>query len=105
MYFPGLPETNKDVKPFVARYKNWGGKCAGKRVRAVCVFGVGDLADLAVRKELFANKFYYNYQRFALDCLEELNFNHTRDEYLGKRGFDPRWYAGLGFVKNRADKL
>jgi hypothetical protein len=94
-----------DIKPFVARFKNWGaGKynwpCHGQRVRMVCVFGTGDLPLIASRRELFANKFYLNYHHFALDCVEELHFNHTRDEYLGKLAFDPRWYSQLGFVRN-----
>lgn len=105
--YKGYPETETkdDIKPFVARFKNWGaGKynwpCHGQRVRMVCVFGTGDLPLIASRRELFANKFYLNYHHFALDCVEELHFNHTRDEYLGKLAFDPRWYSQLGFVRN-----
>ncbi|XP_045209189.2 beta-1,3-galactosyl-O-glycosyl-glycoprotein beta-1,6-N-acetylglucosaminyltransferase-like isoform X1 [Mercenaria mercenaria] len=108
--YKGYPETEmkENIKPFVARFKNWGaGKynwpCKGKRVRMICIFGTGDLPMLASRRELFANKFYLDYHHFALDCLEELHFNHTRDEYLGKLAFDPRWYSKLGFVLNKVE--
>ena len=45
--------------------------CRGKYVRDICVFGVGDLHSLVLKKELFANKFYYDYQPYALICMEE----------------------------------
>lgn len=67
----------------------------------MCIFGHGDLARLSKRKELFANKFYLDYQPFVFGCLEELNFNQTRDEYLGKRTFNANWYRSLGFVHNK----
>ena len=69
----------------------------------VCVFGVGDLPLISTRRELFANKFYWEYERYARDCLEELHYNRTRDEYLGKMSFDTRYNAELGFVKNKVD--
>jgi hypothetical protein len=65
--------------------------------------GHGDLARLARRKELFANKFYLTYQPFVFGCLEERNFNRTRDEYLGKLTFDTTWYQSLGFIKNKVN--
>ena len=77
--------------------------CHGQRVRSVCIFGVGDLPLLSTRRELFTNKFYLDYERYALDCMEELHFNRTRDEYLGKLSFDTRYYEELGFVKNKID--
>ena len=67
----------------------------------VCVFGAGDLPLLSTRRELFTNKFDWNYERYARDCLEELHYNRTRDEYLGKMSFDTRYYGELGFVKNK----
>ena len=103
-HFSGYPETETkdDIKPFLARFKKWEPMpCHGQYVRGVCVFGAGDLPLIASRKSLFVNKFYLDYQHFALDCAEELHFNHTRDEYLGKLAFDPRWYSQLGFVLNK----
>ena len=99
MSISGDPETRK---PFLIRFVNWGEwHCQGKRVRAVCIFGPGDLQLLSTRRELFANKFYLDYERYALDCMEELHFNRTRDEYLGKSNFE--YYKKLGFVKNKID--
>ena len=107
----GYAETDKtDIKPFLARFKNWvndwanyvhSWPCHGKRVRQICHFGAGDLPLLSTRRELFANKFDWNYERYARDCLEELHFNRTRDEYLGIASFDTRYYSELGFVKNK----
>jgi len=63
----GYPST----KPWLAVYANWGEeRCHGRSVRGVCVFGVGDLPLLLRRRELFANKFYEDYQPVTLDCLE-----------------------------------
>lgn len=97
--------TSNETKPFVVRFKNWGDSiydwpCHGQRVRMVCVFGSGDLPLLSQRREMFANKFYLDYQH-SLDCIEELVFNRTRDQYLGKSTFNATWYGQLGFVKNK----
>ena len=54
-------------------------------MRQICHFGVGDLPLLASRDELFANKFDYDYQPLAYDCMEELLYNRTKLEF--KRGF------------------
>lgn len=65
----GLP----GAKPWLAVYAAWGGrdKCSGMWKHGVCVFGVGDLKQLQTRKEFIANKFYMDFQPFALDCMEE----------------------------------
>ena len=51
----------------------WGGvdKCHGMWRRGTCVFGVGDLPQLLPHHELFANKFYIDYEPLALQCLNE----------------------------------
>lgn len=73
--YPAVP----DQKPWLSTFAAWGGvhPCHGKFVRGVCVFGLGDLTELVSRKELFVNKFYYYYQPYALQCLEEWHFNNT----------------------------
>ncbi|XP_033728967.1 N-acetyllactosaminide beta-1,6-N-acetylglucosaminyl-transferase-like [Pecten maximus] len=71
--YTGVP----DNKPFLATYANWGLGCHGKYVRGVCIYGLGDLPELVSRHELFANKFYRDYQPVALRCLEEWHFNKT----------------------------
>ncbi|XP_067685318.1 beta-1,3-galactosyl-O-glycosyl-glycoprotein beta-1,6-N-acetylglucosaminyltransferase 3-like isoform X2 [Haliotis asinina] len=94
-------------KPFLARFKSWYGSkmgnwsCTGKLVRSVCVFGVGDLPILTTRPNLFANKFYWDFQPLTLDCLEEWHYNRTRDEYLGEYAFNTSYYTTLDFVKNK----
>ena len=105
-YFSGYPGTEKKniIKPYLARFKRWlPGSCHGQIVRLLCVFGAADLPLIASRREFFVNKFYLKYQHFALDCVEELHFNRTRDEYLGKLAFDPKWYSQLGFVLNKVE--
>jgi len=66
----------------------------------LCIFATGDIPLLGTRREFFLNKLYLEYHPFVLDCMEELHFNHTRDEYVGDLTFDGRWYAGLSFVNN-----
>ncbi|KAH3706326.1 hypothetical protein DPMN_065711 [Dreissena polymorpha] len=98
----GVPETDDAIKPFMARFKDWGEReCHGKRVRLVCVIGTGDLPDLARSKKLFVNKFHQNFHHYGYDCLEELIANRTRDIYLGDLAFDSRYYGTFGFVKNK----
>jgi len=104
--FSGEPETDKVYKPFLTRFKNWGNgnfdwPCKGKRVRLICVLGVGDLPLLASRPELFANKFYWDYEPYTLECMEELNYNRTRDEYLNKITFDTDVYESVDFITNK----
>lgn len=101
----GEPETDREEKPFLTRFKNWGTgvfnwPCYGRRVRQICIFGIGDLPLLARRPEFFANKFYLYYQTYALQCMEELHFNRTRDEYLQRLDFQTDYYENLEFIKH-----
>jgi beta-1,3-galactosyl-O-glycosyl-glycoprotein beta-1,6-N-acetylglucosaminyltransferase len=66
----------------------------------VCIFSVGDLALLASRPELFANKFYLDYEPLALDCMEQLHFGRLENELSGAK-FDTSFYESQSFVKNR----
>ena len=111
-YFSGIPETTRlplKRKPYLARYKNRVNSlthkypCHGIVVRGICIYGIGDLPILARRQELFANKFHLNTSPIVFECLEELNYNRTRDEYLGRKKFDASWYSTLGFVKDKVD--
>ncbi|OWF44638.1 beta-1,3-galactosyl-O-glycosyl-glycoprotein beta-1,6-N-acetylglucosaminyltransferase-like [Mizuhopecten yessoensis] len=104
--YKGEPETSTDVKPFLTRFKNWGNgpfdwPCHGKRVRMICIFGVGDLPLLAQRPEFFLNKLYWDFEPFTLDCMEELVYNRTREGYLQITKFDTSFYENLDIVINR----
>lgn len=112
----GEPDTDAQRKPFLARFKNWGHNwhdgqgrqnfhwpCYGKRVRTICVFGVGDLPMLTSRKELFANKFHLDFEPLALECMEEWLFNLTLAEYAGVVEFDTTFYKELDIVKNKIE--
>ncbi|XP_025105616.1 beta-1,3-galactosyl-O-glycosyl-glycoprotein beta-1,6-N-acetylglucosaminyltransferase-like [Pomacea canaliculata] len=104
--YKGPPETDALIKPFLTRFKNWGThlfgyKCAGGlRVRQVCILSTGDLPLLDTRPEMFANKFYQDYSRVALECLHERLYNRTRDEFLGKMDFNASYYKSLAYLKN-----
>ena len=97
--FHGLPENNK----WMVSYSKWqvDKDCGGKYVHYVCIFGVKDLPGLAVRPELFANKFYEDYQPVASDCMEE---------WINERTLHPpqlnlTFYKNLPFVRERAESM
>ncbi|XP_014676194.1 PREDICTED: N-acetyllactosaminide beta-1,6-N-acetylglucosaminyl-transferase, isoform B-like isoform X3 [Priapulus caudatus] len=69
--------NNSPIRAVIWEYESKGVKCGGKFVREVCVFGYADLPILYMTPYFFANKFYKNFQRLALDCLEELHVNRT----------------------------
>nr|KAG5703705.1 hypothetical protein BaRGS_022994 [Batillaria attramentaria] len=79
-----------------------GDTCAGQWVRSVCVFGVGDLPRLTLSPHLIANKFFYDFQPLAYDCLEEWYFHKVHLENSGRPQFlNVSLYENLDIVKNR----
>ena len=68
----------------------------------VCIFGVGDLPLLVSRPELYANKFYLDYEPLALDCMEQLFYSRLRKDVLDgdSADFDTSLYASQNFVRN-----
>ncbi|PVD27135.1 hypothetical protein C0Q70_12287 [Pomacea canaliculata] len=100
--YKGYPETDPVTKPFLTRFKNWGDyPCAeGNWIRDICILSTGDLPLLDKRPEMFANKFYQDYSRVALECLHQRLYNHMRDEFLGMMEFDTSYYQNVSFVKN-----
>ncbi|XP_076075973.1 beta-1,3-galactosyl-O-glycosyl-glycoprotein beta-1,6-N-acetylglucosaminyltransferase-like [Mytilus galloprovincialis] len=94
---PGRFKGNPEKKPWLAVYASWHprDRCRGKFVRNICIYGVGDLNELISRKELFANKFYPDYQYLALDCLEEYIHNKT----FSPLPFDSFYYRQLPFIR------
>ncbi|XP_055866636.1 beta-1,3-galactosyl-O-glycosyl-glycoprotein beta-1,6-N-acetylglucosaminyltransferase-like isoform X2 [Biomphalaria glabrata] len=107
--YKGEPETESVEsmgKPFLSRFKNWGGDpfnypCAGQFVRSICILSTGDLPQLWRARQLFANKFYLWEDPIAIGCLEEMIYNNTRDELSGVKVFNSTYYSQLGFVRNQ----
>ena len=88
------------------RYKVWTEEpvhpCAGKFVRMICHFGVGDLPRLTTSPQMFANKFTYHYQPLAYDCLEEWYFHKIQLEEAGRPlPLNLSLYEHSKLVKNR----
>ena len=104
----GTPETDNVKYSFLTRFKNWlygrifNWPCHGKRVSGICIFGVGDLPLLSSRPELFANKFYIDYEPLALDCMEQLHYRRLDMEVRAgiAAEFDTSLYAAQDFVWN-----
>ncbi|KAK6169431.1 hypothetical protein SNE40_020488 [Patella caerulea] len=94
---PGSYKGQADKKKWLAAYASWAGadKCAGRWMRGVCVFGVGDLNSLVSRNELFANKFEMNFQPLGLRCLSEWLYNKT----VSPLPFNDYYYKQLPFIK------
>jgi len=57
---------------------------------------------LARRPELFANKFYIDFEPLAFDCIEQLHYQRLRDEVRAGSAaqFDTSLYAAQDFVRN-----
>ncbi|XP_059144081.1 beta-1,3-galactosyl-O-glycosyl-glycoprotein beta-1,6-N-acetylglucosaminyltransferase-like [Physella acuta] len=99
--YKGDPDIHRLIKPYLARFKNWGGiPCAGRTVREICILSTGDVPMLFDTKELFANKFYLWEDFLSVGCLEEKLMNDTRDEFLGVKTFNVSYYENLEFLKN-----
>jgi len=94
----------------VTRAKHWDGlygdrKCHGRWLRGICVYGLGDAAWLAGRRELFANKFNLTYDHLTLDCLEQRHRRRTAARRTAD-DFDAAFYRQLPtVVYSRKDGL
>lgn len=95
---PGGYRGDPEDKPWLATYATWKGDapCHGKWVRSICVFGVGDVPNLLNKRQLFANKFYLDYQPAAIHCMEEYYFRKVRS----KMSLDTEYYKNLPFVNS-----
>lgn len=69
----GPPDSHGAVYP----------ECHGTHVRAVCVYGVGDLQWMLEQHHLFANKFDTDSDSIAIYCLEK---------YLRQKALDGKVY-------------
>ncbi|GAB1610376.1 N-acetyllactosaminide beta-1,6-N-acetylglucosaminyl-transferase-like [Argonauta hians] len=95
---PGGYRGDPNTKPWLASYAGWrekGDPCFGRWVRNICVFGLGDILYLTQKKHLFANKFYFNMQPLALECMEEWLLKKVCQPL----NIDLTYYKGLPFIK------
>ena len=87
-YVPGSfpPHEKYDLNELqsVTRLVKWAGldtsvypKCSGRFRRGVCVYGVGDLPWLLQQHHLFANKFDFDVDPYAIECLDTWLRNRT----------------------------
>lgn len=100
--FPAECHNSTDQLEHISRYAVWRGTsgkpnkhCSGRYVRDVCIFGVKDVKYLTrpgSRKELFANKFYMDYQSAAFACMQEWFRWKTKNGILQ---VDEQFYTGL----------
>ncbi|XP_002733438.1 beta-1,3-galactosyl-O-glycosyl-glycoprotein beta-1,6-N-acetylglucosaminyltransferase-like [Saccoglossus kowalevskii] len=77
---PGGP-NNHESPEMLTRYVLWNGevKCDGYWYHDVCVFSWRHLQIYPSRHELFANKFFPDYDPIVTNCLEELLENRTNN--------------------------
>lgn len=92
-------------KPWLAVWVAWGGaaKCHGKWKRSTCIFGVEDLPSLVGHRELFANKFYYDYQPLTLECLN--NWIEHKARCPGEGNFNITYYEKLPYVMPQKEQI
>ena len=93
------------------RYKNWSRyngvylrDCHGKFVRNICILGLGDISKAVKDIGLYANKFQYDYEPLAYDCLEEWLNERTWKQYLNDEPVDTRYYESLDQPKYQLRK-
>ncbi|XP_064594389.1 beta-1,3-galactosyl-O-glycosyl-glycoprotein beta-1,6-N-acetylglucosaminyltransferase 3-like, partial [Liolophura sinensis] len=98
---PGGYSGEPDKKLWLAMYASWSQPCHGRFVRGVCVFGLGDIARLTSRKELFANKFYLQFHPFALHCMADW----IRNKSLSNVPSDLYYYRQLSFINAGKDSV
>lgn len=103
-WVPGF--VNDTVKETFSRYKIWDffqkEMCSGIWKRNICQFCLGDLYRLTHSRQLFANKFSYNYCSLAYDCLEEWYYEKVRLENINQSAkLDIAVYENSDLVKQR----
>nr|KAG5703703.1 hypothetical protein BaRGS_022992 [Batillaria attramentaria] len=98
-------KTNKEMVTILKALKGandiTGTHDSGKFVRWLCHFGVGDLPGLTLAPHLIANKFSYDFQPLAYDCLEEWYFHKVHLENSGRPPFlNVSLYKNSDMVRN-----
>uniref|UniRef100_A0A914XW12 Uncharacterized protein n=1 Tax=Plectus sambesii TaxID=2011161 RepID=A0A914XW12_9BILA len=73
-------DKEKYAEQWISRYQLWPDsavKCKGKWVHGSCVLGVKDLPHLRSAPQLFAHKFYLDFEPAAFFCMLQLIKNRT----------------------------
>lgn len=94
-YLPGSfpPHQKYDRNELISlpRLVKWAGldheaypPCAGQYSRGVCVYGAGDLTWLLTQAHLFANKFDFSIDAYAITCLDSWLRNRTIAQALSR---------------------
>ncbi|XP_050403324.1 N-acetyllactosaminide beta-1,6-N-acetylglucosaminyl-transferase [Patella vulgata] len=98
-------DIEDETRDSFIRYKivdNDYGKCGSKyTVRGVCIQGIPDLHLMTTSNKLFVNKFLYEFQPLAYDCLENWYFNQVKLEMAGKLEFNTTVYEKSTIVRYR----
>jgi hypothetical protein len=111
---PGFYPYDHDLSQitFMTRYKIWSDRpeyhlCHGSFVRGICVFNYQDLWHLATSPHLFANKIFFERDRFVPYCMMKyLNVrNRMKEEQRDFSMIDEEFYKQLKNVQYGREKL
>lgn len=76
--------------------------CHGSRsFHGYCTFGVGDLPYLINRKELFAFRFRWDIDRLVLQCMEQMIYQRSKEQFMYPKDYDLSFYKHLEIVKHQ----
>ncbi|XP_061193887.1 beta-1,3-galactosyl-O-glycosyl-glycoprotein beta-1,6-N-acetylglucosaminyltransferase-like [Saccostrea echinata] len=87
------------IAKFVDAKNSSGHACHGSRsAQGYCTFGVGDLPYLVNRKELFAYRFRWDTDRLVLQCLEQMIYQRSKEQFMYPKDYDLSFYKHLDIV-------
>ena len=109
--YAGMDNFTLSTEPSIkttsfARYAVWRTAnitypCASHNTEdGICLLSVGDLPRMAKSPAMFAQKFHLAEDRVAIDCLEQILINRTREYYRGVRSFSTDVYRDARIVMN-----
>lgn len=76
--------------------------CHGSRsFYGYCTFGVGDLPYLINRKELFAFRFRWDIDRLVLQCMEQMIYQRSKEQFMYPKDYALSFYKHLEIVKHQ----
>ena len=101
-------ESGLYVDSHADRHKEWtynSGRCVSKFVqRGICMLGVKHLPILVSQsygRKFIANKFPWQFEPIAYDCMQVWHHNKVRREYeTGRMAMDIGYFINNSYVKN-----